>query len=306
MPRVTTCLVLGTLLLAGCALHRPALFRATNSLPEDPRLSSLERARLLQDQGDHLAATVEFRKVLASEADVWEREEAKIGAAKSLIRTHRYAPAMAILAPLPVLAESDHDCRKLALAGEILLRQHRAEEAESCLELALDGCPLEAFVPPPTVPGQGGHAWPAEFPPLAAASLQTTATERLQDAHGEVIPPGVAELEPIPEPAQPLRLEPQASGPATQPVPFLPADAPLSPPWLAGCCANLGLAYLKNDKPEKAAVMYAFAAHLARQRGQHLDAERAQRVHDELDSVLRQYAPYKPHPVSQRFPPGRQ
>jgi tetratricopeptide (TPR) repeat protein len=305
MLRVMTCLALGTLLLAGCSSYRPKLFQGPNSLSRAPRLSDVDRARLLQDQGEHTAATIEFRKALECAADDWERDEARIGAAKSLIAMHRYAPAMTILGPLPVVAESDFDCRKLAIAGEILLRQHRAEEAETCLELALDGCALEAFLPPPSASGDGPYV-PPRTPPVAAADFQAPAVEYLDDHALEVVPPGGAEMLPIPAPAPEARLAPAVSDPSVQPAPFLPAQAALPPAWLPGCCANLGLAYLKNDKPEKAAVLYGFAAHLSRQRGKHLDAERAQRTHDELEAVLRQYAPYKPHPVSQRFPSGRE
>jgi hypothetical protein len=67
----------------------------------------------------------------------------------------------------------------------------------------------------------------------------------------------------------------------------------------------LGCAYLKNDKPEKAAVMYEFAANLSQLSGDGRSAERARRVRDDLHAVLRQYAPYKPHPVTQRLPPGK-
>jgi hypothetical protein len=51
--------------------------------------------------------------------------------------------------------------------------------------------------------------------------------------------------------------------------------------------------------------MYWFAANLSRQSNDHMAAERAQRIYDQLASVLRQYAPYKPHAVSQRLPPGK-
>lgn len=305
MLRMMTCLALGALLLAGCSSYRPRLLQGSNSLPQDLRLSDIDRARLLQDQGDHAAATIEFRKVVECAADDEERDEARIGAAKSLIKMHRYAPAMVVLGPLPVVAESDYDCRKLAIAGEILLRQHRPEEAETCLELSLDGCALEAFLPPPSA-GGGGPNPPQPLHPVAAAEFQAPVIEHLDDHALEVVPPGRAEVLPIPAPAPVAPFAPDASGPSPQPGPFPPPHAALPPAWLPGCCANLGLAYLKNDKPEKAAVMYAFAAHLSRQRGKHVDAERAQRLHDELASVLRQYAPYKPHPVSQRFPPGRE
>ena len=82
-------------------------------------------------------------------------------------------------------------------------------------------------------------------------------------------------------------------------------DSP-PPPWMPGCCANLGHANLKNDKPEKAAVLYGFAAQLFRVQGDKIAADRAQRMSDDLSAVLRQYAPFKPSPLTQRLPPGKQ
>jgi hypothetical protein len=293
---------------AGCARHLPQLRKSPNVLPQDPRLSSLDRAIVLQDQGDHVKAVMEFRNVIDCAESHGEREEARIGAAKSLIRLHRYAAASAVLGTLPAVAESESDCRKMAIAGEILLRQRRTEEAETCLELALDACDLAAFGPPmrPHAIVSGGQcgatnqceATGRSFP-VTGASLQSPVDSGDEDGPPELVPPGVRVLEPVPGP-----LGPELPGSHHRGASPLHGGTPPPPAWLAGCCANLGCAYLKNDKPEKALVMYQFAAHLSRQRGKHIAAERAQRVCDELNAVLRQYAPNKPHPVTQRFRPG--
>lgn len=298
---VTGLLTLSLLLHVGCSIHRPQLRKAKNTLPEDPSLSSLERAELLLAQGDYAAAVIQYRNVIACAEDHWEREEARVGAAKSLIRMHRYAAAMAILGYLPAAPESEYDCRKLAIAGEILLRQRRTEDAETCLELALDACALEAFAP------QLGANWnygqrdvTNGSRQVTPASFQTPTHSDLQDQAQETIPPGAPIVEPIPNmPGS------ESAGPYGQIAPPMQLGAVPPPSWMPGCCANLGCAYLKSDKPQKAAVMYEFAANLSRQSGDRIAAERAQRICDDLNSVLRQYAPYKPRPVTQRLPPGK-
>lgn len=290
-------LALIVLLQVGCSIPRP---RARNTLPDDPWLGSLERGQLLLDQGDNSAAAVQFRNIIACTEDHWEREEARIGAAKAMIRMHRLAAAMAALGTLPAAPQTEYDCRKLAIAGEIMLRQRRTEEAETCLELALDACELEAFVPQMDATwSYSRHGGTNGAAPIAQASFQAPADSGQGDQSLEMIPPGAPVVEHTPD--MPV---PESTGPHGQLVSPMHLGA-VPPPWLPACCANLGCAYLKNDKPEKAAAMYEFASHLSRQSGDHIAAERAQRVCDDLNSVLRQYAPYKPHPITQRFPPGR-
>ncbi|MDR2756585.1 MAG: tetratricopeptide repeat protein [Planctomycetaceae bacterium] len=75
--------------------------------------------------------------------------------------------------------------------------------------------------------------------------------------------------------------------------------------WIPAATANLGCAYLKNDKPEYAMMMYQFASCLYRRCGDQVLAERSQRMYDDLVSVMRQYAPFKPVPVAKGFAPGR-
>ncbi|MDR0705519.1 MAG: tetratricopeptide repeat protein [Planctomycetaceae bacterium] len=75
--------------------------------------------------------------------------------------------------------------------------------------------------------------------------------------------------------------------------------------WIPAAIANLGCAYLKNDKPEYAMPMYQFASCLYRRSGNQVLAERSQRMYDDLVSVMRQYAPFKPVPVAKGFSPGR-
>ncbi|MDR1140960.1 MAG: hypothetical protein LBL62_04650, partial [Planctomycetaceae bacterium] len=84
------------------------------------------------------------------------------------------------------------------------------------------------------------------------------------------------------------------------------SDAVFEPDiWIPAAVANLGCAYLKNDKPEYAMMMYQFASCLYCRCGNQVLAERSQRMYDDLVSVMRQYAPFKPVPVAKGFPPGR-
>jgi tetratricopeptide (TPR) repeat protein len=84
------------------------------------------------------------------------------------------------------------------------------------------------------------------------------------------------------------------------------SDAVFEPDsWIPAAVANLGCAYLKNDKPEYAMPMYQFASCLYHRSGNPILAERSQRMYDDLVSVMRQYAPFKPVPVAKGFSPGR-
>ncbi|MDZ7615681.1 MAG: hypothetical protein U1E05_01680, partial [Patescibacteria group bacterium] len=146
MQRFVYLLLLAVLLNAGCSTIRPLAGKGAGkdagSLATDPRLSTLNRAELLYAQGQYMDAVIEYRLVIDRAADAWERDQAQVGAAKSLIKLHRMAAAMAALGQLPIEPASETDAHKLALAGEIYLRQRRFKEAEPCLELALDGGPL--------------------------------------------------------------------------------------------------------------------------------------------------------------------
>ncbi|MDR1924958.1 MAG: hypothetical protein LBQ66_11355 [Planctomycetaceae bacterium] len=75
--------------------------------------------------------------------------------------------------------------------------------------------------------------------------------------------------------------------------------------WIPAMVANLGCAYLKNDKPEHALIMYQFASEIYKQRGEMILAERSLRMYDDIASIMRQYAPYKPIPVANIFSSGK-
>ncbi|MDR1480618.1 MAG: hypothetical protein LBJ00_16950 [Planctomycetaceae bacterium] len=75
--------------------------------------------------------------------------------------------------------------------------------------------------------------------------------------------------------------------------------------WIPAMVINLGCAYLKNDKPEYALVMYQFASHLYQEKGDQILAARSMRMHDDLVTVIRQYEPFKPIPITKGFSSGR-
>ncbi|MDR1052540.1 MAG: hypothetical protein LBL39_00030 [Planctomycetaceae bacterium] len=75
--------------------------------------------------------------------------------------------------------------------------------------------------------------------------------------------------------------------------------------WVPAMVVNLGCAYLKNDKPEYALVMYQFASYIYQKNGDQILATRAMRMYDDLVAVIRQYEPFKPIPIAKGFSSGR-
>ncbi len=68
-----------------------------------------------------------------------------------------------------------------------------------------------------------------------------------------------------------------------------PASDVLS--WEAACCGNLGHAYLKNEKLEKAVVLYRHAGELFALQGQSISAGKAKKMADDLGTLIRSYSP---------------
>jgi len=185
--------------LAGCAAggvkttagrKGPGGVRETLAL-EFLRINPGAAGRFMR-QGQYPQAAVEFRKIISFAQEPAARERARLDLARCYIRMENYAGAVAALQPLSAGPQSDYERLKLALAGEALLRDGRTGDAETLLEIALDG------------------AAPAE---------------------------GADRREAV-------------------------------------CSENLGCAYLKNGKPEKAAALYRRAALLYERQG-HAAAARA-------------------------------
>ncbi|MDR2116803.1 MAG: hypothetical protein LBP87_10540 [Planctomycetaceae bacterium] len=239
--RILYFLIIGLLLTGfGCQSYRPffksPFFKKHKSVSVETStpMNKLERALLLQKQGDYLAAVIAYREVISCSRNRNEIDSAKIGAAECLIGIKKFPAALEILEPLSLDVVTESNMRKLALAGEILLHIGRFKEAEMYLEFAVGSLDLESL---------------------------------FDQVHADV----VFELS----------------------------------SWIPAATANLGCAYLKNDKPEYAMMMYQFASCLYRRSGDQVLAERSQRMYDDLALVMRQYAPFKPIPVAKGFVPGR-
>lgn len=197
-------------------------------------VDNMEMARHLQRSGDYLRAVMQYRQVIDCTHDPYVRDLAKIGAAECLMKSNQIPAALVALEPLPLQVRGETEGRKLALAGEILLRQKRDEEAKAYLEIALNSVDLEGFA-------------------------QQAQCGQLASVEG----------------------------------------------WIPNAAANLGCACVQLDQPEHAMVMYQFAAMMYKVRGDHMAAQKAQGMYDDLAGVLRQYAPFKPVPVVKGFPAGR-
>ena len=75
--------------------------------------------------------------------------------------------------------------------------------------------------------------------------------------------------------------------------------------WRAPCCANLACSYLKNNKLPKAAIMYKKASLLFKQAGNFIAAKTVARMQNDIELMIRQYAPFKPLPVTPDLPAGK-
>ncbi|MDO4584937.1 MAG: tetratricopeptide repeat protein [Planctomycetia bacterium] len=170
MNRTTTgrLLLVLLLLIPGVGCHAVAKGKKTVEVESEIPLGTYRQARLFHDSGDYLKAVAGYRQVIACSPDPLERENAKIGAAECLMELKKYPAALATLEPLPLQVKLETDAVKLALAGETLLHQHRYEEAEVYLEIALNSLNLEDY----TIQAQTGNLTSApKWMAPAAANL---------------------------------------------------------------------------------------------------------------------------------------
>lgn len=191
MKKTLTVFCMMCVLSASCVGCQTAVFhnKAKKSLPvmaqTETVVDHFQKAKLLQESGDYMAALVEYRQVSACSNDPRERDLAKIGAAECLLKTNKYPAALVALEPLPLTVSTEFDARRLALAGEILLRQHRNEEAKAYLEIALNSVDLETYA-------EQAQCNDAEFVvaawiPSAAANLGCACVKLDQPEHGMVM-----------------------------------------------------------------------------------------------------------------------
>jgi tetratricopeptide (TPR) repeat protein len=64
--------------------------------------------------------------------------------------------------------------------------------------------------------------------------------------------------------------------------------------WRAPCCGNLGYAYMKNTKLDKAVSLYCLAARLYVQQGNAAAARRASRLAEDLQSLIQRHTRHRP------------
>ncbi|MDR1485233.1 MAG: hypothetical protein LBT09_10475 [Planctomycetaceae bacterium] len=249
-------------------LHKPEPVRVTS----ETALSKLERASLLQRSADYLGALVKYREVIACSRNRNEIALAKIGGAECLIKIKKFPAALSILEPIPLDISVETDVHQLALAGEILLHIGRSAEAEIYLEIAVGSLELESMLDQTNV-----------------ASIRGTIQNKFANGNGNG---NVNEN---------INVNVNAGVGVDDNIDF---NVEMEP-WISAMIVNLGCAYLKNDKPEHALVMYQFASYLYQKNGDHILAARAMRMHDDLVSVIRQYEPFKPIPIAKGFSSGR-
>ncbi|MDR1382664.1 MAG: tetratricopeptide repeat protein [Planctomycetaceae bacterium] len=171
-------LILLTLFFSGCH-NLPERGSIKSLLPfgkkdiADTSLTNIppfDRARLLQEKKEYNDAVALYKAVLETEKTPEIREQVKVFLAQCLTAMTHYAAALKVLEPLPLEIYCDTDAQKLAVAGEILLRQRRENEAVVYLEIAVGSQDLEAL----TKPIPDGSAENIVFPdwlPAASANL---------------------------------------------------------------------------------------------------------------------------------------
>jgi hypothetical protein len=62
-----------------------------------------------------------------------------------------------------------------------------------------------------------------------------------------------------------------------------------APLWIAPCSANLGYAYLKNNKPVEAFLLYQKAAILYEKQGNLTASQKAHHMAASLETLIKQY-----------------
>jgi len=109
--------------------------------------ANLDKAQQMMLQGKYPEAIAEFRKLMDYGETSLTREEARMGLARCFMKIENFAGALKTLRPFPQEPKTENDRHRLALAGEVLLRDDRPEEAETLLEIAMVGFdkPADAY-----------------------------------------------------------------------------------------------------------------------------------------------------------------
>jgi tetratricopeptide (TPR) repeat protein len=129
-----------------CALCLACLLSACQSKPEKipglvkkPEKISLKGASELERNRRYMEALKQYHQLAASAANRDELYSAMRGKARCLRAMGRLKLALSALEPISVEPQTPAECLQLALAGELLLQMRKYQEAESSLEVALDG-----------------------------------------------------------------------------------------------------------------------------------------------------------------------
>lgn len=132
------------LLCAACVARTPGVVApepagGESSLVREMLGGDLGRAWALYGRGRHAEALIEFRKVKDGAESSEDREEARYGVAKCLVKMEYFAQAVEVLGPFSPSPQTDTARRRLALAGQAMLLDERPADAETLLEIALAG-----------------------------------------------------------------------------------------------------------------------------------------------------------------------
>jgi tetratricopeptide (TPR) repeat protein len=106
-----------------------------NKVPEAYPLNAVE----LEKQQKYTEALKQYNLLIGTAENRNDLYAAMRGKARCLRAMGRLKLALGSLAPLPVKPKTSLDCLQLAMAGELFLQMHKYKEAESSLEVALDG-----------------------------------------------------------------------------------------------------------------------------------------------------------------------
>ncbi len=129
----TILLLLATMaILSGCATIEP--------VPVKPvELTPVQKADKLFKQGRWQDAFISYSEILKNCEDVKLYRELQVKVASSLYRMQKYPAALAALSPMPEMPASLNDCKKMAMAAQILMAMKaKTEYVESLWEVALD------------------------------------------------------------------------------------------------------------------------------------------------------------------------
>jgi tetratricopeptide (TPR) repeat protein len=130
-------------LLPGCVTPAPEAIEEESIVIDFKEPSTLKpgvteaSALQLERSGRYLDALKQYSQLADTAIGRMANHRAMCGKARCLSHMGEHKLAISALAPLPLEPRKPYECEKLALAGELLLRMNKYEEAESTLEVAI-------------------------------------------------------------------------------------------------------------------------------------------------------------------------